>query len=599
MRSIQWILAATAGLVLAPPLAAQDPVTVTASRTGGVAPLAVFFDLTDALLWEDIESSKIHWDFDDGVSFNGFMAAHVFELDDGEAARDYVVRVEVSRNGGIHALGEVTISVAPFSGTTYCVSNAGAFDGCPAGGQHRSSVHTAWDDLATGNRLLLRRGEFWELTSPLQNSVDGPVTIGVYGPSELPRPHLDRSATSLWVNRDWRLLDVEITGLRDRSNGDALIASSQADDQLYLRVKANDVPNVFAYQGDHFFFVDGEITGTAAYGLFMGTTSGFAVLGSSIKDNDLEHCIRTHGSKVLIANNYIHSKAGSILKIAGNTGPIESASEYVLIANNHLVRSNSSYGWAVGIGPENRSLQQYINKAIVDGNRFSNPDSAGFSANTVITADDVTVRNNVFLNSEVGLLMLGDNNRPKPHSSRMRIYNNTFSSTYPYFVLFRATENNHEIFLHNNLVYATPTEELFLGTIVQYGGSMSEIESDHHLFLVPGATSEFEVGGVSYLLDDWQVASGNDGNSRRLGASEVDHLFVDIDGGDGLRGTADDDLHLLYEGAAVDVGASLPLAYDLDLQPRPAGVGFDVGAYEFQTGLFMDGFESGDLGAWQ
>ncbi|MDA8016047.1 MAG: hypothetical protein MPN21_01265 [Thermoanaerobaculia bacterium] len=588
------------------PLRAQTTIAIEASRTAGVAPLAVFFDVADALPWSDVESSEIRWDFGDGSGFNGFLAAHVYELDDASPARDYTVRVEVERNGSLVATGQVTVSVTPFAGTTLCVSDVGDFTGCPAGGLQRTSLHDAWGELTSGSRLLLRRGETWQLDRPLHGAVDGPVTIGAFGPDHLPRPHLDRSEASVRIRRDWRLLDLEITGPRERLNGEALVTSSQADHQLFLRVKGNDLPNQFAYPSQSFFFIESEIDGGAAYGHFMGghdpasgeRLSRFAVLGSTIRDNDEEHCIRTHGSKVLIADNHIHSKAGSILKIAGTSGTHDLASLYVLIANNHLVRSPTSFAWAVGVGPENTSVEQYIDRAILDGNVLSNSDPDDRAAVTVITADDVTVRNNVFLNSDSALLMLGDTNRPHPHSVRTRIYNNTFSSTYPYFTLFRATQHNLGIYLRNNLIYATPSLELHLGKILRYEGPMTEIDSDHNLFLVPGAASEFDVAGNSYLLEDWQTASGNDGQSRRLAAGDIGGLFVDLDGADGIRGTVDDDLHLASDSVAIDAGAALPLAHDHDLQPRPVGATLDVGAFERRAALFADGFESGNTSAW-
>ena len=60
------------------------------------------------------------------------------------------------------------------------------------------------------------------------------------------------------------------------------------------------------------------------------------------------------------------------------------------------------------------------------------------------------------------------------------------------------------------------------------------------------------------------------------------------------------DLHLRPGTAAVDTG-SADLAPPLDVEgiPRPHAGGFDLGAYEQCLGcLLLDGFESGDAGAW-
>jgi hypothetical protein len=60
------------------------------------------------------------------------------------------------------------------------------------------------------------------------------------------------------------------------------------------------------------------------------------------------------------------------------------------------------------------------------------------------------------------------------------------------------------------------------------------------------------------------------------------------------------DLHLLAGSAAVDAGSpELAPPRDADRIPRPQGTTWDLGAYELCPGcLFLDGFESGDLTAW-
>ncbi len=71
----------------------------------------------------------------------------------------------------------------------------------------------------------------------------------------------------------------------------------------------------------------------------------------------------------------------------------------------------------------------------------------------------------------------------------------------------------------------------------------------------------------------------NDGGAN----INVDPLFVDADGADNVPGTADDDLHLSASSPCIDAGDPVTtLAEDIEGNPRPAGSGYDMGAYEHQ-----------------
>lgn len=59
------------------------------------------------------------------------------------------------------------------------------------------------------------------------------------------------------------------------------------------------------------------------------------------------------------------------------------------------------------------------------------------------------------------------------------------------------------------------------------------------------------------------------------------------------------DLHLLQTSTAVDAGSALSApAIDADGIPRPQGSGIDIGAYEWTSMMFADGFEIGSWSRW-
>ena len=121
---------------------------INASRTSGVAPLAVMFDAMDATdpsYRREFHSLHYEWTFDDpssgtwsysGKSRNqaiGPLAGHLFTR-----PGTYRVTLTVTNPAGQAATAAVTINVqdpaTAYAGTrTTCVSSRGNFSGCPAG----------------------------------------------------------------------------------------------------------------------------------------------------------------------------------------------------------------------------------------------------------------------------------------------------------------------------------------------------------------------------------------------------------------------------------------------------------------------------------
>ncbi|MES1208788.1 MAG: right-handed parallel beta-helix repeat-containing protein [Pseudomonadota bacterium] len=143
------------------------------------------------------------------------------------------------------------------------------------------------------------------------------------------------------------------------------------------------------------------------------------------------------------------------------------------------------------------------------------------------------------------------------------------------FTLFQGdgAEASHDNLIVNNTVYNP-------------GGSRAAIQvangADNNVIFnnifIADATG-FEVQRVTNLLHDYNIVSGYEGGSAAAHESDVDaaSLFVDASGGD---------LQLASGSAAIDVGVdsygtcSAP-ATDVLGAGRPAGAGYDIGAYEY------------------
>ena len=199
-------------LLLASCMNTPSPTESTASRTSGVAPLAVFFDATGSSGGAGeraFHELDYRWDFGDETSgawrrwdgggwvsgdrpkneASGPLASHVFER-----AGTYTVTLQVMAPDGAVSQRAVQITVSDpavvYGGEkTVCVSTTGDYGGCPSGARRvrTSDFDQARGYAQPGTRVLLRRGERWTLGRTATLSGAGPVTLSAYGTGERPR----------------------------------------------------------------------------------------------------------------------------------------------------------------------------------------------------------------------------------------------------------------------------------------------------------------------------------------------------------------------------------------------------------------------------
>ena len=60
-----------------------------------------------------------------------------------------------------------------------------------------------------------------------------------------------------------------------------------------------------------------------------------------------------------------------------------------------------------------------------------------------------------------------------------------------------------------------------------------------------------------------------------------------MDGDPAFVDPANDDYHLGSGSAAIDAGVDAGVASDIDGDPRPAGIGYDIGADEFAVHVYL------------
>lgn len=550
--------------------------SVVASRTTGVAPLYVFFDCTGTTSdqtsapWRDI---AYRWDFGDteaswsyglGRSKNrafGVCAAHVFET-----AGTFTVKVQM-KDGDATTTEEVEITVddpdTVFSGTnTICFSTTGTFTGKPTGA---SEVTTSDFDvainnnIASGKRLLFRRGETFTSSTEAQIDVAGPGIIGAFGSGAKPLIEMHNGrlfgfGVSGAIRTDWRIMDLELDG----NSGASTIcfgADHEFDRMLMFRCTCHHTSFVaefsdFALSGgeslwDEMAFVECDwtnIVGTSGkYGIYFAAER-YAVMGCSGNNNGGgEHVIRqAHGVKGVVSNNTLQNPAGSkhcltLRPPPWGTGvgciPANTFAQYIVVTQNRFANGN---GWVVHIGPQNidAGTDERIRRCIFEGNWWS---GEGGTEQLFIRAADITALNNLFdvsnADGYTGIHVADPGDSPDPNN--FVAYNNTFygsAAGTDWLAIELSLGTGHIV--KNNLGYApNHTSPVVLSGTATASNNSSNAQADN--------TSPSFVSGTPVNPDDFAIQTGS--YAKNAGGSVP--VFSDFFGNLRDQGTIDIGMH--------------------------------------------------------
>jgi hypothetical protein len=539
-------------------LVAAITINLTPSRTTGVAPLAVYFDAStttaDSSITFPMHTLSFDWDFGDpgsgtwaisGQSKNfatGPAAAHVFKN-----PGTYQVTVAVTDGATQSSSKTVTITVTDpnnvFAGTnTICFSPDNDFTGAPAGALQvkTSNLATVLGHAAPNRRLLLKRGA--SFTSAMNTvQVGGPGILGSFGPASAPPRLVGSTATFLyWKSTDWRILDLEFQG-----NGAAGTATMQlhapTSDTLIMntRVVPNTVHGVLSSAltfPEKTFVVENEWrdTGFGGFGgciIFM-LAKRLALLGNVLDDGSgAEHIVRLPQiEKGVISHNYFAKPKAekTLLTIRSQDGD---DSFEVFVSDNIFVSHGDEH---VGLIQKNVSTHTVKGQDFIFERNFFKKDpttSETFvSAIGVDDAKNVTIRNNVILFNGWG------------HRA----------------VEVARTDN---VWFYNNSAYSTDSSTL-PACFIDFNSGTNHV-ARNNLWYAPGLTN------VNPLIENATVSSNN------LKATTNPYAFSTI--------TAPEHFVLSATSAARNAGTAVPVLDDYDLNPRPNGTAWDIGAYEYSV----------------
>lgn len=405
------------------PAAASSTVTaaLSASRTSGPAPLAVFFDATGTTSTEAIDTFRqcgysfnfgesglgnwTHSGKSKNVQRGGPLAAHVFET-----PGTYTVKVKArdssgGDNDGDTDQAEVEITVSDpdttYSGTnTICISTNTDTTGAPSGASLLTN-QTSWPSWTSNRRYLLRAGQdfssfggitinqrtdiilgkFGTGADPIVSSLavesGNPNTTGTSWSERIVFDSLDAGSFAIGNSAH----DILLNGSAFASSGDVVTLGGTLA-YYFENETTTEVRNALEWNSKNFLHECTIDASASAYGV-AGYGYRAALLGNTIFGPS-QHCVRLYTSnKVFIGHNRIYD-CGSTqhhLKLHANgTDPIADLiadsglavrSYQLVVADNNLgLDGTDNNNLSVGIGPGEPSSVAVID-AIAETNVFA------------------------------------------------------------------------------------------------------------------------------------------------------------------------------------------------------------------------------------
>ncbi len=592
---------------------------IKASRLIGVAPLGVNFSAgadSSTAGNRPFHERLYSWDFGNPTSdiwavsgkskntANGPITAHIFET-----PGTYVVSLTVADGNGPVSTEQVEIMVQDpdeiySGGNTICFSDTtnNDFQGCPSG-----AVQIATDDIsaikseiATGKRILLGRGSSWTSTGVNSNernighSIEGPVTIGAYGPrlnpdergicENAPEINLEYPIAygedgyqypglfAISRTNDWRIHDINFN-----ANTDYNSLSGGATDVgpfLFLRVKSSGFRTMISLSHyktaghDQFMIVDSDLSGAYNNVVYTGSEN-LVLMGNDIRDAATSHVVRVwQAYSAVISHNRLsgssltNNRGRAALKLHGLREELLDTEYGILKRTRLVVLADNLFGgsgpWPVCIAPQNAVRDERLSDIVVENNRFlsdyGNLSSRLVSVPLSIHARDVSVRNNIIDGNGGGngfKAIVVSKFGIEPQPTGIQIYNNTILKTevndpaygYRLYAGIEVEDTGEDITIMNNLVVFP--EDDFVDQIFLIRNRDSSIITESHNLLI----------------------------------QTNDHGLKDPENADPIQR----DYSIKEDSPAIDFGTTVPVFNDFSGAPRPITNPYDAGAFENQA----------------
>jgi hypothetical protein len=438
--------------------------------------------------------------------------------------------------------------------------------------QPLASVGAALKKAAPQVSILFRRGDTFNLGSgTITVSAQGPLLIGAYtdpASASTASPLLNSTISAALLNvinaSDTRLVDLHIKSAGSTN----AITVSNSPYLLVERLEIEGVGNVDSAnetQGDMFytetksspsFFVDCNLHDYIGYGLYGDKVNRLAIIGNTIQRfGGGDHGLRIAGGALTyIADNTIMSTdtntALSAITVRGDD-------QNMVVTGNRVNR-------IIEFTPQNVMSVEHVINGLADGNLINDSRTTGFYPYALgITGQHIVARNNIFVNSPIGVEVFGQPQLPVNFVDQIYLYNNTsyFFPVPPFPAAYGCnfasqTATTGSLVIENNIFAQgetlTDVETNFVQT-----DKMGKITEDHNLSFGPNGKGTWKPAtGAADLVADPKFVSTNlsDPNAFALSAGSP----------------------------AIDTGTPTPVYQDFAGSVRPSGAAWDIGARELQ-----------------
>jgi len=318
---------------------------------------------------------------------------------------------------------------------------------------------------------------------------------------------------------------------------------------------------------------------------------GFEVIGSNDASSSREGIrivapLAAGSRDIVIRNNNIHHNrlrnilTGFVgdLRIENNTVSNAYVEHGIYVSNsadNHVIRGNVSYanrGSGIQINADGTlGGDGIITNALVEGNRIYGNGAGGGSGINLDGVQNSVIQNNLLYDNHASGISLFRIDGSAASTGNLVVNNTIINADDGRWALNIQDESSGNTVL-NNILFSLHAAR---GAIDIDAASLAGFVSDHNIL-------EDRFASGSFIdIAAWRALTGDDANSSTVTLAQLTALFANYAG---------QDFRLADGSTAIDDGfASLfngvlkhaPL-YDLLGAARPAGAGFDVGAFETQ-----------------
>ena len=356
------------------------------------------------------------------------------------------------------------------------------------------------------------------------------------------------------------VLNGEYVGFDLRTPGSVSlpIVFNALGDSVIINQENNTTPDGINIEDADWIVIDGfQVQGISRAGIRVAVSQHVTVRNNRCSYNGKWGIFTAFADYIIIENNecsYSQDEHGIYFS---------NSADHPIIRNN-ICHHNNANGIHMN-GDESMGGDGLITDARVEGNIiYENGAGGGSGINCDGVAESVIFNNLLYMNHSSGISLYKiDASAGSYHNL---IFNNTIiNADDARWCLNINTESTGDT-VYNNIFY---NFHPWRGSISIDASSTAGFFSDYNI-VIDRLSND---GGNSVLsLSEWQDL-GYDLHSQL--ADPLDSIFIDWQNGD---------YHLCDGSQAIDTGTDQVagvVLYDLDSIPRPQGIGFDIGAYEY------------------